>query len=118
MGFIARNLEICAVRREQSDLGGILTLATGEQIPCAMGVDISGLQRADNSAGFQFNQTRRVVIRSALLADLPRQPQAGDPVTIQGNLEADSTTLTISPSTGIEQMNGILTAINLYNPNA
>ena len=81
MGFIQRNLEICAVRREQSDLGGMLTLATGEQIPCAVGVDTSGLQRADNSAGFQFNQTRKVIVRTALLADLPRAPQSGDTVT-------------------------------------
>jgi len=118
MGFIQRNLEICAVRREQSDLGGILTLATGEQIPCAMGVDTSGLQRADNSAGFQLNQTRKVVVRTAMLSDIPRQPQAGDEVTVQGNLESNPITLVISPTNGIEQMNSILTGFNLYNPNA
>ena len=118
MGFIQRNLELAAVRREQSDLGGMLTLATGEQIPCAMGVDTSGLQRADNSAGFNFNQIRRVVVRSALLCDLQRAPQSGDTVTVQGNLETQPVKLVISLTNGIEQMNAILTAFNLYNPNA
>lgn len=83
-----------------------------------MGVDTSGLTRADNSAGFNFNQTRKVVVRTALLADLPRQPQAGDVVTVHGNLEDQPVTLTISPGNGIETMNAILTGINLYNPNA
>jgi hypothetical protein len=115
--MIQRNLEVAAARREQGDLGGTLTLATGETIPCSLGVDTSGLQRADNSAGFQFNQTRRVIVRTALLADIPRAPQAGDTVTVQGNLEDGPVSLVISPSNGIEQMNGILTAFNLYNPN-
>lgn len=117
VGIIQRNLEVAALRREQSDLGGILTLSTGEEIPCAIGVDTSGLQRADNSAGFQVNQNRRVIVRSALLADIPRQPQSGDIVTVQGNLEEYPVSLVISPTNGIEQMNAILTAFNLYNPN-
>ena len=123
MGLIQRIFEIPAARREADDLGGFITLPTGNaanptvKLPCAMGVDTSGLQRADNSAGFQMNQIRRVVIRTALLAQIPRMPAAGDNVIVQGNLESSPTELVISPSNGIEQMNGILTALNLYNPN-
>lgn len=118
MGLIARQLETAARQRERSDLGGTLTLPDGAALPCAMGPDFSGLQRADNSAGFQMNQTRRVLVRTSLLAGLTRPPQAGDTVQIQGNLETDPVTLVISPGTGIEQYNAILTALNLYNPNA
>jgi hypothetical protein len=118
MGAIERMLEVAAARREASDLGGMITFPGCEPMPCAMGFDVSGLQSADNSAGFQFNQTRRVVVRSELLAGLPRQPQAGDEVILQGNLEAAPSVLVISPTSGIEQFNAILTAFNLYNPNA
>jgi len=82
-----------------------------------MGFDISGLQRAENSAGLQLNQTRRVIVRASMLADLPRQPQAGDTVTVRGNLETEDSELVISPGNGIEKFNAILTAFNLYNPN-
>ena len=123
MGMAQRILETAAARREADDLGGSITLPTGDAttptitLPCSMGFDTSGLQRADNSAGFQMNQTRRVIVRTALLADLPRQPQAGDTVTVHGNLESSPTELVISPGNGIEQFNAILTAFNLYNPN-
>jgi|GEM_PF-4146341 len=117
MGMIQRNLEIAAARRESGDLGGYIIFPACEPMPCAMGVDTSGLQRADNSAGFQFNQSRRAIVRTALLADLPRQPQAGDVVEIRGNLETESAFLTISPTSGLESFNAILTAVNLYNPN-
>lgn len=124
MGMIQRILETAAARREADDLGGVITFPTGDaafptiSLPCAMGMDTSGIARAENSAGFQMNQVRRVIVRSALLADLPRQPQSGDTVTVQGNLESSPTEFQISPSNGIEQFNAILTAFNLYNPNA
>ena len=117
MGIAQRMMESAAARRETDDLGGTITFPQCDPVPCSMGFDISGLQRADNSAGLQLNQTRRVIIRTALLADLPRQPQAGDTVTVQGNLESSPTELVISPGNGIEQFNAILTAFNLYNPN-
>ena len=118
MGMIQRMLEAAAYRREQSDLGGTITFPDCPPIPCSIGVDTSGIQRADSSAGFQLNQSRRVVVRTAMLASLPRTPQSGDLVEVKGNLEEFPVELTISPSTGIEQMNAILTAFNLYNPNA
>ena len=118
MGMIQRQLEAAAARREMDDLGGMITFPDCEPLPCSMGVDVSGLQRADNSAGLQLNQSRRVIVRTSLLAGMDRQPQAGDIVSVQGNLESAPTSLTISPGTGIEQLNGILTAFNLYNPNA
>jgi hypothetical protein len=118
MGLIQRQLESAALQRERSDLGGTITFPDCPPIPCAIGVDTSGIQRADNSAGYQLNQSRRVVVRTAMLASLPRTPQAGDLVEIKGNLEENPVSLAISPSTGIEQMNAILTAFNLYNPNA
>ena len=117
MGMAQRMMEAAAARRETDDLGGTITFPESDPLPCSMGVDTSGLQRAENSAGFQFNQTRKVIVRTAMLADIPRQPQSGDTVTVQGNLEAAPVELVISPSNGIEQMNGILTAFNLYNPN-
>jgi len=116
-GFIQRIKEVAAAKREATELGGLITFPQCPPVPCSMGVDTSGLQRAENSAGFQFNQTRKVIVRTAMLADIPRQPQAGDTVTVQGNLEAAPMELVISPSNGIEQLNGILTAFNLYNPN-
>lgn len=118
MGLEQRMLESAAARRELGDLGGYIRFPDCDPVTCAMGVDVSGIQRADNSAGFQENQTRRVVVRSAMLANLPRSPQAGDIVEIKGNLEADPVELTIMPTTGIERYNAILTAFNLYNPNA
>lgn len=123
MGLIQARLEVSALRREMSDLGGTIRFykADGtltDDVPCAMGVDFSGLQRADNSAGLQLNKTRRVIIRKRLLDDLENPPQAGDKVVIQSRLETDPVEMVITPGTGIEQMNGIFTALNLYNPNA
>lgn len=118
MGLEQRMLEAAAARRERGDLGGYIRFPDCDPVPCAMGVDTSGIQRAENSAGFQVSQTRRVVVRSAMLEDLPRTPQAGDIVEIKGNLEADAVELSIMPGTGIERYNAILTAFNLYNPNA
>ena len=124
MGLIQRQLETAAARRESSDLGGTINFPTGDaatpwlSLPCSMGFDTSGLARADNSAGFQLNQTRRVIVRASMLADLPRQPQAGDTVTVRGNLETEDSELVISPGNGIEKFNAILTAFNLYTPNA
>ena len=111
-------MESAAARRERGDLGGWITLPECDPIPCCFGPDTSGLQRADNSAGFQFNQMRRAIVRTSLLKDIPRQPAAGDTVTVRGNLETEDSILVISPSNGIEGFNAILTAINLYNPNA
>ena len=118
MGLIQRQLEAAAAIRESSDLGGTLTLATGEEIPCSIGVDTSGMQRADNSAGVIIVQSRRILVRTSELAGVSRQPQSGDTVTVQGNLESSATSLVISPGNGIEQFNAILTAFNLYNPSA
>ena len=118
MGMIQRMLETAAVRREQSDLGGTIAFRDCPEIPCAMGIEVGGIFRADNSAGFQENQTLRVIVRTALLADLPRSPQAGDTVQVKGNLETTALELVIQPTIGIEQFNAILTAFNLYNPNA
>ena len=117
MGAIQRMMENAAARREASDLGGFITFPECEPVPCSMGVDTSGLARADNSAGFQFNQTRRLVVRSALIAALPRAPQAGDVCSVIGNLETVASSLTIAPTNGVESFNAILTAVNLYNPN-
>lgn len=120
--MIARALEIAIIRREQSDLGGVVRFSGQPDevpdIPCAMGMDASGIQRSDNSAGFQLNQTRRIVVRTALLAALLAAPAAGDTVRVKGNLEEDWTELVISPGNGIESMNAILTGFNLYNPTA
>lgn len=118
MGLIQRQLEVAAVHRERSDLGGTIAFPDCEPVPCAVGVDVSGIQRADNSAGFQVNQARRVVVRDSMLADLPRAPQSGDNVEVKWNLAPAPVSLVITPGTGIERMNGILTAFNLYNPNA
>lgn len=117
MGLIQRQLETAAERRETSDLGGVITFPQCDPLPCSMGPDTSGLARADNSAGFQFNEVRRLIVRTSLLAALTRQPAAGDTVTVQGNLETDPSTLVIAPANGIERFNAILTAFNLYNPN-
>lgn len=118
MGFEQRNLENAALRRERGDLGGTVTFAgETEPLPCALGPETSGLQRANNTAGFQFADTRRIIVRTALLAGLARAPRAGDTVTVQGNLEPNAQRLMIAPATGIEAMNGILTAFNLFNPN-
>ena len=118
MGIAQRMMESAAARRETDDLGGTITFPQCDPVPCSMGFDISGLQRAENSAGLQLNQPRRVIVRSHLLDDLPRQPQAGDTVTVRGNLESEDSELVISPGNGIEKFNAILTAFNLYNPNA
>jgi hypothetical protein len=111
-------LEAAAAQREAGDLGGYIKFPDCDPVPCAMGFDVSGIARADDSAGIVLNQTRRVVVRTAMLENLPRSPQAGDIVEIKGNLEANPIELTISPNTGIEQYNAILTAFNLYNPTA
>lgn len=118
MGLIRTRLEAAAYKREKSDLGGTITFPDCPPIPCAMGIDTSGLQRADNAAGFQMNQSRTVLVRTAMLAQLPRSPQAGDKVEIKSNLEENPVTLSIMPTTGIENYNAILTAFNLHNPNA
>ncbi len=115
-------LQNAAALRETTPLGGIITFTQEDgsevAVPCSMGADVSGLQRADNSAGFQISNTRSVVVRTVLLASLlGRAPVAGEPVSVQGRMESDPTTLVIAPTNGVESYNAILTKLNLYNPN-
>ncbi len=117
MSFILRMMENAAKQTERGELGGIVTFPTCQPMPCSIGADKSSLQRADNSAGFNLNQSRQIVVRTALLKDLARQPQSGDEVTVKGKLETDAVTLTIADISGVESCNGILTVCNLYNPN-
>ena len=111
-------MEVAAARREAGDLGGMITIQKTFTIPCSMGSDVIGLQPADSSAGVSMNQTRRVLIRTCLLSGLSRQPNSGDTVTVKGNLEDKGIDLIIAPLNGVEKFNAILTAFNLYNPNA
>lgn len=116
MGAIQNILEAAAKRREASDLGGVATFVTGDPIPCSMGADMTSLQRAVNTDGFQIEQTRKIVVRTSLLSALPRFPQSGDTVILKGNLENKPATLQISDTGGVESLNGILTVISVYNP--
>ena len=117
MGAIKTMMEAAAKRREASDLGGTITFGGCQPMPCAMGADMAALHRVSGTDGFQLNETRKVVIRTSLIAGMARQPQSGDTVLLQGNLETEATTLQISDDNGIESLNGILTVISTYNPN-
>ncbi len=115
--MIQQIMEAGARMRESSALGGIVTFPDGTELPCSVGVEAGGIQRADNSAGFNVQQARRIIVRSSLLAGLADAPRSGDTLLVQGRLETEPVALVIQPGTGIEAMNGILTAFNLYNPN-
>lgn len=115
--MIKRLFESACLSREKGDLGGSVTFVGCDPVPCSMGVDLSGLSRADNSAGFQEAKTRTIVVRESVLETLPRTPRAGDTVEVQGNLEAESAFLTIMPATGIENANAIVRSFVLYQPN-
>lgn len=110
-------MEAGFIRMESSDLGGTLTFPDGTELPCCPAVESGGIQRAENSAGFTLQQTRRVLVRSSLVATLATPPQAGDTLLVQGRLEVAPVALVIQPGIGIESMNGVITAFNLYNPN-
>lgn len=111
-------LETGAKLRESSALGGFLTTPDGDTIPCAQGPDVSGLARADNSAGLTFTRTRKVVVRKSELLRIGYAPESGHQVTLRGRNEAESAavTLMIAPVNGVEDYNSILVALNLYDP--
>src|ERR1019366_7012696 len=87
MGLESTLVIYAAKQRERSDLGGMVTFQAGDPIPCAMGGDTTSLQRAATTDGFNLNETRRITVRTSMLAALPRQPQSGDTVILKGNLE-------------------------------
>lgn len=120
MGAILRLMENACSERERSDLGGTVTFGTGDTaatIPCAMGIDTNGLTLNQNGSGLQSSSIKRIIVRNSQLASLPQAPKSGDICILKCNLEEGTTTRTIAPGTGIENMNGIITAINFQDAN-
>ena len=109
-------MENAAVQREHGDLGGTFTFGNVDY-PCSAGGDMTGLTMKADGGGFQSSVTKKIVIRSALFASLPRKPQGGDKCSLTFNLEGVAFERTISPMNGVENYNGILTVIQFQDSN-
>lgn len=120
MGAIQRLMENAASGREGSDLGGTVTFGSGDAaqtLPCSMGVDTNGLTLNANGSGLQSSSIKRIIVRNSQLITLSQAPKSGDICTLKNNLEDSTTQRTIAMGIGIENMNGIITAINFQDVN-